>query len=363
MSFEALPLVIGWELTLSCNLRCRHCGSSAGSPRSNELTTKEALALCDQLPDLLVQEVDFSGGEPLLRPDWKEIAFRLKDLKIHTNILTHGLDLTVEKIKEISEAGITCVGLSIDGLQKNHDFIRGRPGGFQRTLQSIDLLNTLGMKSNIITTVSSLNVDDLPELMHTLQQHHVTFWRLQPLMPIGRVKTSQLRVENESILKLGRFIQQHKSEAMEHGLEIIGADGLQYIFEEEKTQTSKPWRGCPAGWSTCSITSDGKVKGCLAMPDELIEGDLRNTELWDIWFSPNAFTYNRKFSPDQLGPNCRECDMCESCKGGCSTNSYSTTGIFHNDPYCFYMVNKKLKPPDFPALLPSLPRQPLALTS
>ena len=106
--------MIGWELTLRCNLRCRHCGSSAGSPRSNELTTKEALALCDQFPDLLVQEVDFSGGEPLLCTDWKEIVLHLKDLKIHTNILIHGLDLTADKVKEIADAGITCVGLSVD---------------------------------------------------------------------------------------------------------------------------------------------------------------------------------------------------------------------------------------------------------
>ena len=175
-------------------------------------------------------------------------------------------------------------------------------------------------------------------------------------MPVGRVKTSQLKVENDAILKLGRFIQQHKTEALSQGLEIIGADGLQYIFDEEKTQAQKPWRGCPAGWSTCSITSDGKVKGCLAMPDELTEGDLRKNELWDIWFGPEAFAYNRKFTLDQLGSNCRDCDMGEACKGGCSTNSYSTTGVFHNDPYCFYMVNKKFSPPAFPTPLTSLPR-------
>jgi hypothetical protein len=86
--FEGFPFVIGWELTLACNLRCRHCGSSAGLPRTNELTLEEALALCNDLPALLVQEVDFTGGEPLMRSDWPVIAGRLSQLGIKTKVIT-----------------------------------------------------------------------------------------------------------------------------------------------------------------------------------------------------------------------------------------------------------------------------------
>ena len=55
MSFEGFPFVVGWELTLCCNLRCAHCGSSAGYARGDELTLEESLGLCDQMPELLVQ--------------------------------------------------------------------------------------------------------------------------------------------------------------------------------------------------------------------------------------------------------------------------------------------------------------------
>jgi radical SAM protein with 4Fe4S-binding SPASM domain len=340
LTIEAFPLVIGWELTLKCSLHCRHCGSSAGLPRKNELTTKEALALCEQFPDLLVQEVDFTGGESLLRPDWKEIVLSLKDLKIRTNLLTHGVDLTPERISEMAEAGISCVGISIDGLEKNHDFMRRRPGAFNRTLHSLDLMNQAGMKFNVITTVTSQNVNEIPALMEILQQYGTKAWRLQPLIPLGRVKDSlELTIENETIFKIGQFIRENKKKAREKGLELKTADGLQYIFEEDKTATRKPWLGCPAGWCTCGITSDGKVKGCLSMPDELVEGDLRKNSLWDIWFNPDAFSYNRKFVQSQLGANCLDCDMKENCKGGCSVSSYAATGAFHNDPYCFYNIN------------------------
>ena len=340
MTVEAFPLVIGWELTLKCSLRCRHCGSSAGLPRNNELTTDEALALCEQFPDLLVQEVDFTGGESLLRPDWQEIALCLKDLKIRTNLLTHGVDLTEDKIHELVNAGITCIGVSIDGLEKSHDFMRRCAGAFNRTLHSIDLMKKEGMKFNVITTVTSQNVDEMPALMEVLQQRGTDAWRLQSLIPAGRVKDSkELTIENKTILKMGQFIRENKKSAHEKGLEIIAADGLQYLFEEEKAATHSPWLGCPAGWCTCGITSDGKVKGCLSMPDDLIEGDLRKHSLWDIWFNPESFVYNRKFTQNQLGDNCVGCDMRESCKGGCSSNSYTATGAFHNDPCCFYHIN------------------------
>ena len=87
MGFEGFPFIVGWELTLACNLHCRHCGSSASQPRAGELTSEEALAICDQFPELIVQEVNFTGGEPLLRPDWYRIAAYLGELGIITKML------------------------------------------------------------------------------------------------------------------------------------------------------------------------------------------------------------------------------------------------------------------------------------
>jgi len=311
-------------------------------PRKNELSRKEAIKLCEQFPDLLVQEVDFTGGEPLLREDWPEISLYLNDLGITTNILTHGLDITPEKISLIKKSGISCIGISLDGLSKTHDYIRGYPGAFNKVIKNISLILEENIPLNIITTVNSLNIGELPQILRILTSLGVKFWRPQPLIPTGRVKHSkELEIESQVILTLGRFIQEWKPKAEKNNLKIIMADGMQYLFTEDKIHYEKSWKGCPAGWSTCGITSDGKVKGCLSMPDELIEGDTRKRDLWDIWFDPNSFQYSRKFSIQNLGTNCTSCDMREECKGGCSVNSYTATGLFHNDPFCYYMINKK----------------------
>ncbi|MBT3219556.1 MAG: radical SAM protein [Proteobacteria bacterium] len=70
------PQRVVWEITWRCNLRCQHCLVKAGKA-SNELTTAEALAVADSLAHLGLGAVTLTGGEPLMRKDWPQIAQRL----------------------------------------------------------------------------------------------------------------------------------------------------------------------------------------------------------------------------------------------------------------------------------------------
>ena len=74
------PGLVVWEITLNCNLKCSHCGSSAGTPRDNELTTEEGLQLCNDLSELDFKGVTLFGGEPFLRNDWSIFG---KEIKFH----------------------------------------------------------------------------------------------------------------------------------------------------------------------------------------------------------------------------------------------------------------------------------------
>lgn len=334
MAFEGFPFILGWELTLTCNLRCSHCGSSAGHPRRDELTTAEALALCDQFPALLVQEVDFTGGEPLLRPDWPVIAHRLIGLGIPTNVLTNGLALKADTVAQMKDTGISGVGISLDGLEPTHDAIRCRTGSFAAVVEAIAAMQAADLPFNVITTVHAHNAGELPEMLALMRSLGVRYWRLQPLIPTGRVRShAELQIGRATISGLGRFITEARRSGACGDVQIICSDGLEYV---EGDDPERPWRGCSAGIVSCGITSDGKVKGCLSMPDELIEGDIRQETLWNIWFDPGAFAYTREFDPSQLGENCSACEMRLECKGGCSASSYCETGRFHNEALCYY---------------------------
>ncbi len=340
MSFDSLPMTLGWELTLVCNLRCKHCGSSAGFQRRNELTTSEALRLCDQFPALLVQEVDFTGGEPLPRRDWPEIASRLQELGIITGMVTNGTTIDLETIYKMQETGISHMAVSIDGLEATHDRIRGKAGLHRRSISGINLLLEHGIATSIITTVTELNIDELPAMFDHFVAMGIRRWRPQPLIRSGRVLGHQeLQLEQQTYLKLVEFYQMYSALAPDAGMELMRADGLGYYFECNYSRG--PWYGCPAGRVSVGITSDGKVKGCLSLPDEFIEGDLRKNDLWDIWFDPDAFSYTRQFSTSQLGNNCRSCAYGEQCLGGCTAMSYGYAGVVHNSPLCYMGINKR----------------------
>ncbi len=337
MGFEAFPIVMAWELTLACNLRCRHCGSSAAHPRPDELTTEEALAICEQLPALLVQEVDFTGGEPLLREDWPLVAARLVELGIRTQIISNGLCLDQDTVAQMRDVGISAVGLSVDGLETTHDYIRGRPGLFGRVIAACEYVLAAGLRLAVITTVNARNLPELAALSRVLASAGVTRWQIQPMFPLGRGDTAaELQLTEDEYVAMGESVRSWGDAAEDDGLQIDLADSFGYCTHLDPRD--QQWPGCPGGVVGCGITSDGKIKGCLSWPDEIVDGDLREQDLWDIWFDPGAFAHTRQFSVDDLGPACAGCEHGSVCKGGCSAMSYGATRQFHNDPYCFTRI-------------------------
>src|SRR5262245_42973904 len=90
------PMYVVWEITLACDLACRHCGSRAGHARPDELTTSECLDLVDQIADLGVMEVILIGGEAYLRDDWCDVIRHIRARGMHALMTTGGRGLTKE---------------------------------------------------------------------------------------------------------------------------------------------------------------------------------------------------------------------------------------------------------------------------
>lgn len=334
MGFESFPYVIGWELTLGCNLRCRHCASSAGSIRTQELTREEALAICDQFPSLLVSEVVFTGGEPLLSPNWSAIAYRLHELDIQTGMVTNGLPVTEDVVKRMKDCSLTAAAISIDGPEDVHDDIRGLNGVFRKSLRGIELMSRAGIGITIITSVTALNIGLLDQVYALACSLGAWKWQLQPLFPVGRGSVNQeLHLSHTDFLRLGEFIHELSARAGGIGPKIVPADSCGYFSRLDIPEF--PWRGCSAGRSSCGIMSDGRVKGCLSWPDWTVEGDLRKDDLWTIWFKPGAFAHLRDYKSADIGGACAGCEMAMECGGGCEAMSLATSGQWHADPYCY----------------------------
>ncbi len=362
MAFEGFPFLIGWELTLACDLRCRHCGAMAGAPRPDELTTLEALDLCGQFPPLLVREVEFTGGEPLLRPDWPEIATRLHRLGIAVRVLTNGLTLDAATVRRLVEAGVAGVGVSLDGLRASHDSLRCRAGSFEAARDGLRRALRSGLPVSVVTTVHADNITDLPGMLSLLLEWGVRNWQLQPLFPFGRSRgAGTLSLDWLDCERFGAFVAAWREPALDRGLDLQPGDGFGHFIGPDPRDP--PWQRCPGGLLTCGITSDGRVKGCLSLPDDWTEGDLRQRELWDIWFDPAAFAHTRQYSTQATGFNCRCCPHSARCRGGCTVLSCGATDEAHRDPLCFWGIQwhrLRLSPraPESPGLAPGGRPQP-----
>lgn len=335
------PQIVVWEITLKCNLKCLHCGSSAGKARSDELTTKEAIKLCRDLSDIGFKGIALMGGEVFLRKDWKVISKQIKTLGVKLSIITNGYFNPDKIIPELVKLETDCVMVGMDGgSAKLQDKIRGVKGAFDKSWNFIRAAKAANLPIGIITTVHKLNLDELPKIKELVIKEEID-WQIQPTTPIGRFP-KKLELTNEEFYALGLFIYSIQKEYSDKNFTIAGAHNFGFYSSVIPPLSYYPeWNGCYAGKSVLGIQSNGNVKGCLAMSDDFIEGNIRQRNIKDIWKDPNSFAYNRKFKIEDLGENCKGCKFGESCKGGCSTMSSTLTGKMHNDPLCFYRFEKR----------------------
>ena len=141
---EYIPEVVIWEITFACNMKCIHCGTSAGKRRPDELTTEESLNLIDELAGLGSKAITISGGEPLLRKDWPQLAQRIKDRGMKAYLISNGNAVTEEVVQEFRRVGLASVGISFDGTEKTHNYIRQRDDSFAKATGAMRLMKEQG---------------------------------------------------------------------------------------------------------------------------------------------------------------------------------------------------------------------------
>jgi len=336
------PDMAVFEITSKCNLKCIHCYSSSGKALPNELSTQECLKACNDLEKIDSKEVCLIGGEPFLRKDWYVIAKEVKDLGMELSFISNGFIINDHVISKLVKLEPCEISLSLDGATaKTHDHIRGVKGSYIKVLKSLSLLNEKNLQVSVITAVNKINFKELPAITSLLIGKNVK-WNIQATAPVGRFGKEYM-LAKEEFYTMGLFVISIRKKYSKHELPVIGAQCVGYNSKYvQKSFFPHEWNGCPGGIKFISIESDGNVKGCLSLPDQFIEGNIRERSIVDIWNDPNSFAYSRKFKKENLGNNCKDCKYGESCKGGCLTMSIGCNGKPHNDPFCFYQIERKL---------------------
>ncbi len=257
MNEQYTPKRCVFECTLACNLSCRHCGSLAGEPRSDELSTAEAADLFEQLAKLGCEQLTLSGGEPLCRDDWPTLIEASARTGMKTGMISNGLVFDETAARRSQDSGLSGVAFSLDGLEAEHDFIRGKIGHFAKVIRAVDAAQDAGLRVGIITVVRRKNLGSLPTLHELLRDKGMVGWQVQlgTDMVCLRENRSLLLSRNE----LPRLEETLASLIDKGGLPIQTADTIGY-FSALETKLRTDWKsdsftGCKAGISLVGIES------------------------------------------------------------------------------------------------------------
>lgn len=324
-----------WEITLACSFSCKYCGSKGGRAREGELTTEEALSVAEQLAELGCRRVSLIGGEVFMRRDWKEIAERMSALGIRVNIITNGFLFAETVIADLKDVNVESVSVSLDGPKEVHDRYR-QEGSYDRAVRAISALHGADIPVSVISTLNAENAPLLPELYETLRGSGIFAWQLQACSPMGNAALSGIDYAFD-VKEVIRFVAENAASAP-FALGI--ADNIGYFTPEEgmlrgNLSGQAVYRGCSAGLDAVGIDSVGNVRGCESMYDERFnEGNLREKSLREIWEDPDAFAYNRKFTPELLSGACASCEAGPFCAGGCRSYNYFVHGKIYEAPRC-----------------------------
>jgi radical SAM protein with 4Fe4S-binding SPASM domain len=330
------------EVTLACPCRCVACGSDAGRARPDELDLGEWRVVFRDLAALGTERLTLSGGEPFARADWPAIVRAAVRTGPMVDAITSGWTLDAAAIREIRRAGLCAVTISIDGPAEVHDRLRGLDGAHRRAIAAIRRLDAAGMRVGVATQVNRWNLRLLAAVAREIQAAGAYAWQLQLTMPAGRAAAAADLVlgpeEMGDVHATIRRLQRRR------GLRPFVTDNVGYLTADDvalRTPARTPprcWMGCFAGLRAVAITSDGGVKGCLSLPDDLREGNVRVEPLARIWGDPERFAYNRRFDRSSLWGACATCEAAEPCRGGCTAMAIAAHGRPGRSDRCFRLT-------------------------
>jgi MoaA/NifB/PqqE/SkfB family radical SAM enzyme len=277
---KRVPEQVSIGITSSCPNNCIHC-SASGMQSESELQLEEIKSVIDQALELGCYLITFDGGEPLFRRDLEAMIKHVDREKAVAAAFASGFGLSLERAKQLKEAGLYVVRVSLDSPYKEvHDRIRGRKGVFEDALEGIQNALEAGLLVDLFVVVSPYNIQDLEafyELGSSLGVHELSLYEI---VAVGRWLSHEAEVLTDRDVELLKQFHISKNK-LRQGPRVTA---FPYFMGSEMF-------GCFAGRKWIHITPSGEVLPCAYMP--LSFGNVREEALKAIW---NRFMKHRAFS-------------------------------------------------------------------
>lgn len=319
-----------WECTFRCNLNCRHCGSDCSKDAQiKDMPADDFLQVANQIaaqtnPHKVM--IIFTGGEPLLRKDLEHTGKRLHEMGFPWGIVTNGIFLSPQRLKSLLNAGMHSLTISLDGLEKNHNWLRGKDT-FRRILPALKMLGqTRELIYDVASCVHQKNLSELEHIKEMLINYGIRKWRLFSITPIGRAAEDPVfRLNSDQLKHLMEFITNTRKEGR-----INCSYGCEGFLGNYEKQVRDEFFFCKAGINIASVLADGSIGACPNIDRRLIQGNIYKDDFLQIWNERYQKYRNRKWL--KTG----QCENCEAFKW-CRGNGLHLRDLDRQDVvYCHY---------------------------
>ncbi|MDR2720017.1 MAG: radical SAM protein [Nitrososphaerota archaeon] len=349
-----VPLILSWNVTRECNLKCSHCYINAADRKlANELTTDEGKRLIDQICEVSKPLLVLSGGEPLLRSDIYELIKYGSSKGLKMGLGSNGSLIDDEVAKKLKESGITTVSISIDShIAAQHDDFRGVIGSWEKAVNAIKTLRANNILVQVNTTLTHDNYNQIDDIMSFSESIGVENFHLFFLVPTGR----GIKLDDISPQKYEDMITNTFAKVTKHRLNVRPSCAPQFMRIAQKMGLDmRQWiRGCIAGMYYCRIYPNGDITPCPYLPIKI--GNVREKNFKEIWQNADIFKALR--DPNTLTGKCGNCNYKTLC-GGCRARAYGLSADFIDycgdlhvpteakgnylteDPWCVYQPDVK----------------------
>ena len=308
------PLTAMIELSTACNFSCGHCYNfdrSKPAPKYDEppLSTSETKGLIDEMAEMGVMMLTFTGGEPGLRKDLPALVKHATGQGLYTGIKSNGSLLSSEKLAELAEAGIKKIEITLYGFSaETHDPFVGVKGSFEKVVSHIKIIRA--QHPDIFLAINLAVLD-----------HNVHEWHLkqnlqeQIQMPIHTTTACHVRHTKDD------SSQEHRIPAPKR-FDIIDKKTKEWKATSDNADPER-FR-CSCAKTSFAVNARGEVLPCIGVPWKA--GSARENNLATIWQESTVFNRIRGLTEEDYEV-CRSCHFQSKCSRR-NSGAYTSSGDY-----------------------------------
>lgn len=304
------PLTATIEIADRCNEVCVHCYQVQG--QKGEMSTDELRTVMDQLADMGVLFLTFSGGEATLRRDFLELVAYARFRRFAVKIYTNGLTMTPELATELANLAVQEVQISLYSHRAEvHDWVTRVPGSFERTVGAVRHLRAVGVHVLVKTPLMSVNADSFRE------------WR-----DFARELGVDYMMDPNLDDREGGDRSPEAMRAPDEAVKSVYADPEFATLREAPPERRLERSPCGACTAAVHIEANGEVRPCSLL--EVPLGNALQEGVAEAWVASDTAKSMRALTwRDHHG--CRDCDLqpfCARCYSNARTESGDALGPY-----------------------------------